>query len=301
LPLITAAIGLTTEPILHRVDARWTMAFCAALGDDEDLYFDTTRASGARAHPLFAVVPEWPVVVASRELLTRRGLTADELRRAVHVSHDCHLERLIRPGDRLTTRGTILAIEPHRAGARVMVVFETREQGDALVCRSFHGTLFRDVELMAVNKAPVAGLAAAFEMPPPALPEGSADAGFADEFEIPLAAGFAHVYSECTRIWNPIHTDRAVARAAGLSGTIVHGTAPLALATSAIVKHYAGRDPRRVARIGARFRAMVGLPQVLRVQCQRPLVVDGVTLVPFVVRDEGDRVVLAAASVSLRA
>jgi hypothetical protein len=48
--------------------------------------------------------------------------------------------------------------------------------------------------------------------------------------EVPLAATAAHVYTECARIWNPIHSDAAVASGAGLPGIILHGTATLALA-----------------------------------------------------------------------
>src|SRR5712691_1422061 len=38
---------------------------------------------------------------------------------------------------------------------------------------------------------------------------------------VPIAALAAHVYTECVRIWNPLHTDTAVAAHAGLPGLIV--------------------------------------------------------------------------------
>ena len=46
---------------------------------------------------------------------------------------------------------------------------------------------------------------------------------WSERVEVPYHLG--HVYTECARIWNPIHTDLAVARAAGLPGPILHGTA----------------------------------------------------------------------------
>ena len=49
---------------------------------------------------------------------------------------------------------------------------------------------------------------------------------------MPVSATAAHVYTEGARIWNPIHTDAAVAARAGLPGIILHGTATLALAVS---------------------------------------------------------------------
>ena len=49
-----------------------------------------------------------------------------------------------------------------------------------------------------------------------------------NEIRVPIGAGAAHVYTECARIWNPIHTDTAVTAKAGLPGIILHGTATLA-------------------------------------------------------------------------
>jgi acyl dehydratase len=82
--------------------------------------------------------------------------------------------------------------------------------------------------------------------------------------DVPATA--AHVYTECARIWNPIHTDAAVARAAGLPGIILHGTATLALAVSAVLELAGGIDPRQVRRIGGRFSAMVTMPNTLKVR-----------------------------------
>jgi acyl dehydratase len=82
---------------------------------------------------------------------------------------------------------------------------------------------------------------------------------------VSVAAGLAHTYTECARIWNPIHTDRAVARAAGLPDIILHGTATLALAVSAAVAR-AGGPATPIARIGCRFTGMVPLPSTITVE-----------------------------------
>jgi acyl dehydratase len=76
----------------------------------------------------------------------------------------------------------------------------------------------------------------------------------------------ALVYTECARIWNPIHTDVAVARAAGLPDPILHGTATLALAVSRVVARELGGEPGRVADIRARFSGMVPLPSSFTVR-----------------------------------
>ena len=82
------------------------------------------------------------------------------------------------------------------------------------------------------------------------------------ELPVTVPAGLAHVYTECARIWNPIHTDVAVARAAGLPDIILHGTATLALAVSRVL-HHATADPRAVRRVSGRFTGMVPLPSRL--------------------------------------
>ena len=55
MPVPTDMVGDRIGPIRHEVDARWIMAYAAALGDTQDCYFDTRRASGIVAHPMFAV------------------------------------------------------------------------------------------------------------------------------------------------------------------------------------------------------------------------------------------------------
>ena len=82
-------------------------------------------------------------------------------------------------------------------------------------------------------------------------------------------SGAAHVYTECARIFNPIHTDRAVALAAGLPDIILHGTATLALAVSELIKGFADGNPARVKRLGGRFSAMVLMPGMLSLRAQR--------------------------------
>ena len=58
----------------HDVDARWLMAYAAALGEDDAALLRHARADGPVAHPLFAVCYEWPAALAIRAL--RRSPTA---------------------------------------------------------------------------------------------------------------------------------------------------------------------------------------------------------------------------------
>jgi acyl dehydratase len=76
----------------------------------------------------------------------------------------------------------------------------------------------------------------------------------------------ARVYTECARIWNPIHTDVAVARGAGLADPILHGTATLALSVSRLIARDLGGAAERVREIRARFTGMVALPSSFTVR-----------------------------------
>jgi len=87
-----------------------------------------------------------------------------------------------------------------------------------------------------------------------------------EEVEVAVDRFAAHTYSECARIWNPIHTDSAHAAEHGLPGIILHGTATAARALTVVVDGLLGGDPRRVTGMSCRFTAMVLMPNTLTVR-----------------------------------
>ena len=265
MPLTRAAVGLTTTPVTHHVDARWLMSYAAALGDTDVGYLDTSSASGIVSHPLFAICPEWSVALASRDLLKSKGLTDQEFRRGVHATHDSHIYRLFRADEEIITESVIVGVEQRKPGAFVTTRFDSTTSQGELVCRSFNGTLFRGVEVAPGNLSvqETAGLPA-----PPAV--AGIDETVDQTIEIAVPRNLAHIYTECARIFNPIHTDVAVAHSAGLPDFILHGSATLALAVSAIVRNYAAGSPERIVRISAQFRGMVLLPSKLTLRCGVP-------------------------------
>jgi acyl dehydratase len=178
----------------------------------------------------------------------------------VHATHDLRIHRPIRAGDELDTTIRVIAAEQRRPGVYEVMRVETTTAGGEPVATTDMGALYLGVDLdgdavPAETDEPGAGAGA----------DGGAGAGAGDEVAVrrPLARGFGHTYTECARIWNPIHTDPAVAAAAGLPDIILHGTASLALAVSAAWPLLGGPD--RVGRIRARFSGMVVLPDELSV------------------------------------
>ena len=258
MPLNSSIVGSAGEYLVSEVDARWTMAYAAGLGDVLRCYVDTLAPGGVIAHPLFPVCFEWPVIVAMREMFDRTGLTVDEARRGVHASHDLIIHRPIRPPMRLRTRATVAGIEARKPGAFQLTRLETVDEQGLAVCTSWYGSIYREVAVAGPNRMPQDGQS---------TPEPR-DASMQpiSEIAIPVASGLAHVYTECARIFNPIHTDAAIAHAAGLPEIILHGTATLALAVSKIVAAEAHGDASRVTRIAGRFGAMVVMPSTIKLR-----------------------------------
>lgn len=257
MPLHTSMVGSRTTPITHDVDDRWLMAYAAGLHDLNPRYLDT-QAHIVCAHPVFPVCLEWPAILACRDGVGFESVSDEERARGVHAAHDLHLMRPIRPGDRLSTQLTVIGLNAIRPGAAQLMRIDTRDASGELVCRTYQTGISRAVSVL--------GDAVAGE-PAPAWPQppGPASDTPLARHRIEVPAGAAHVYTECARIWNPIHTDRRVALGAGLPDIILHGTATMALAVSCLVDHYLGGDPTRVRRLGGRFSAMVLMPDTLTV------------------------------------
>jgi len=258
MPLNSSIVGATGEALVSEVDARWTMAYAAGLGDLLPCYMNTLSPGGIVAHPLFPVCFEWSVTLAMREMFARSGLTIDEARRGVHASHDLIIHRSIRPPSRLRTQATVAGIEKRKPGAYQLTRLETFDEAGSAVCTSWYGSIYRDVAVEGPDRMPI-------DAPTPPAPRDTSGQPVT-EITIPVAAGMAHVYTECARIFNPIHTDAAVAHQAGLPAIILHGTATLALAISKIVAAEVHGDPLQVRRIAGRFGAMVMMPSKIRLR-----------------------------------
>lgn len=248
MPVPADWIGRTLGPRETAVTPRLSLAYAAAIGAEAPCYTDDARPGGIVAPPPFCVCLEWPLV--GDQLYAQLRAAAGEALNSVHVLQDSHFHRVIRPGDRLRTSGRVVDIRATRAGAYVGARFDTSDaaSGQAVVT-TWWGAMLRGME--------VAGEGRARE----AAPELRADAGLpmppAGRVEIPVARLLPHVYSECARIWNPIHTERAAALARGLPDIILHGTATWALAGQALLAVHGGAEPARLLRLGGRFKGMV--------------------------------------------
>ena len=108
------------------------------------------------------------------------------------------------------------------------------------------GSVYRDVALI--------GDPTQIEAPPPGEPDWTPGPK-AEAVTIPIPREMPHVYSECANIWNPIHTERRQALAAGLPDIILHGTTTWALAGLTLLRRYG--FSKSLNRLTGRFSGIV--------------------------------------------
>jgi acyl dehydratase len=240
LNLSSNIVGQQAGPLEHRLDARWVMAYNAGLGERSDV-----------VHPLFPVCYEWPVSHAIRALPVLKPIAG----LLVHAQHDLVIHRPLKADETVSCTVRVASAEPRSPGAFVVYRFEARDANGKLVTVTDFGALYRGVRLDRAAGEPV-------NDPLPL------DTKFEQAGEIAIAATAAHVYTECARIWNPIHTDVVYARAAGLPDIILHGTATLAYSISSLLKTF-HIEASAVRRVACRFAGMVLMPSTLSVHAAR--------------------------------
>jgi acyl dehydratase len=241
-----------------RIEKRWIMAYNAALGE-----------VSAAPHPLFPVCYEWDATRALREATGLQVLNAQ----LVHAQHDLVIHRPPRAGEMLTTVARVVAAGQRKPGAFVTIRLTARDAKGEPVTTSDYGMLYRAVSLEGASRS-LEDLS-----DPPRHSKELKSIG-----DVPVAATAAHVYTECARIWNPIHTDPEYARAAGLPGIILHGTATLALSVSRVISFFRRNS---VTRVRCRFAGMLLMPSTLSVHAST----EG-TSIAFEARDERNQAVI---------
>jgi acyl dehydratase len=231
------------------VSTRQLMAYAAGIGAMDACYLDDLRDGGILGHPAFCVSLEWPVV-SGAEYQSAIGRAPGSPRGAIHVLQDSRFHRPIRAGEPVVTRARIAQVRQTGAGALVTSCVETLDSASgAPLVTSWTGAMFL--------RETVDGGPATHMEPPELRPDAGVVVPAPARLALETSPGLAHRYSECAAIWNPIHTERAAARAIGLPDIILHGTCTWALAGQALVQAAAGGDPRRLKRLAGRFKGMV--------------------------------------------
>jgi len=263
------------------------LAYSAGIGERSEIAYDDTSPNFV-ASPLFCVTPEWQFVISARR--DQLGLSPAESLRAVHAGQSTQFHSLLRPGVKIRVAGSIVSARQTRAGALLTTQITICDcENGRLISETLSEGMYRDVLLEGGDRT-VAGFRG--------IPRTSID--FADVFEtvVPLDRWFAHRYTECAAIWNPIHTELRSARAAGLPSTIVHGTALWALAGKAVADAYGDGDTRVLKTLSARFSAMVTAGTSIAIRHSR--VPSDHTVVAFAVFNESGKAAITDGLARLR-
>jgi acyl dehydratase len=277
MPVSSTSIGRARTKT-NVITPRWALAYASSLGLTSDTYLDDSRGGALVIPPTFCVCLEWTLsdIEIGESLL---DLSAEERRMGVHAIQDSRFFRPLRLGMSVTTTSTLVYLRRTRAGTFTLTRFDHADAatGEPLVT-SYSGGMLRGVAM----DADFAGDIPAGYVEPPEMFDSNPAMS-----EVRMDRSLPHTYSECARIWNPIHTERAVALAAGLPDIIVHGTITWALSAREVCKSV-NADLGQLKRLAARFRSPIiaGLPMTVAIGRM-----EGEFAVPFsAANDRGDAI-----------
>ena len=180
------------------------------------------------------------------------GVTIEEQRRVVHAEQDTEILGPIRPGIRVISKGRLVAAKRIKPGTMTVSRLTLESEDGRLLSTSYSTAIYREVTLQGEDS---------IEQLPSDWPQKETTTSWKETI-IPIPRELPHIYAECANLWNPIHTEREVALAAGLPDIILHGTCTLALALKEVmdnnpkpVTHHDG--PVKLKRFAGRFSGMV--------------------------------------------
>jgi acyl dehydratase len=270
------------------VSKRRVLAYSAVMGDTSVERFDDARPEGIVALPQYCVALEWPLAIAP-ETGAALGLAAGEAQAVIHLRQDSEFHREIRPGNSLAITSVFTGVRSTTRGAIVRNRTETvnAETGTPVVTTRSEA-LFLGVTVDGDDQFDQT----AKSQPPDNGPETL------ERITVHIPRELPHLYTECTNIWNPLHTERAAALAAGLPDIILHGTATWALAGQQVAASYADGDAGRLRRLAGEFSAMVIPGEDIVIEHAR----DGAdtNIVRFVVRNHEGAVAIRNGVAELR-
>lgn len=273
--LATDGVGLASIANTTLIDTRYAMAYAAAISATNPAYFDDLTSGGTMVNPAIAFALQW----ASRG----RPDQKPNLRAApygVHASTDLIVHRPFRTGEAVTTQGMVLQMRQIPPGVYTVDRYRMTASDGELVAELYYNGITRGATLVGDDVV--------LEGEPawPDVPTGRSGTVLWRQ-EIPVPRWAAQQYTECARIYNPIHTEPSVAKAAGLPDIILHGSATKALALNAVIDRSFDGDARRITRLCGQLRGMVLMPSTIAVEVLAEAVVGGEKRVLFRTMTEG--------------
>ncbi len=250
-------VGTPLKNYQTKINWRQITNYAAAIQDNNPKYFDDRQKDPILSHPMFPVSVTWPVLSRLEEFIESKGFPKEILMTQVHYTEHLILHRMIRPEDELSITGTLKAFLPHRAGTHIIICLDAKDRNAAPVFTEYIGAMLRGV---SCGEGGSAGQV-------PLIPENKNKEKVLWTSVIHIDPLCPYVYDGCSNIEFPIHTSPKFAKAVGLPGIILQGTATLAYATRELVNNEADKDPARIAEIACRFTGMVQPGTDIKVCC----------------------------------
>jgi acyl dehydratase len=247
-------VGGFTIAKSYQLGARKIMAYAASINDTNEAYFDDTRIDRLSVHPAICFALQW-------NTRFRPDLPANPRAApfGVHAETDLRIYKPFEQDQIVTVQGQLISRRKISPGVFSVDRFRmTNSQGELIAELDYNG-ITRGATLNGPDREiePSPSVPSVSDLPEEPL--------WTKDINISRHAG--QQYTECSDIYNPIHTERSVALAAGLPDIILHGSATKAHALTTIVDRCFDGDPRRVTRLCGQLRAMVLMDTTIKVQC----------------------------------
>lgn len=168
--------------------------------------------------------------------------------RAVHAETDLTIHSPFQLGDVITTQGQVIERKQIKPGVLNVERYRMIDAEGRLRAEMDFSLIFRGATLTGSDRT----LESTRPPPWPVME---------DEPRVlsrrTVARSDLHLYTACSGIYAPIHTDFMAARRAGLEDIVLHGSATKALAVTTIIDELLEGDATRVRRVFGRLRAVV--------------------------------------------
>ncbi len=243
MPLNKDLVGKEYAPTTTEATLEAMQNYARAYNDDNRAFFDSSRAGGIIAPPMYAVVTLWASIMG---VVGDPDLKVDVVR-LLHGEQDMEFLHPIRPGDKITAVAKVVSIETKASGETLVIEINAKNQAGEQVNRTLFNAFIRSGG------------------------KGGSDARVAEPGRgEPIVTVAQQVdkdqtyrYKEASGDFNPIHVDENFAKMAGLPGIIVHGLCTMAFTSKVIIDKLCGGDPIRLKRLRVRFTRPVLPGQVI--------------------------------------
>lgn len=276
MPLDPAAIGATSEPKRVSWNARDCMLYALGVGaGTEDLAFTTNNTRDVSQQML----PTMPVTLGVDFSVLKQAGKIDWTR-LLHAEQEIHLLGDLPVDGEAVATTRIAEMWDKEKAALVVAETEGRTTAGEPLWRSRASLFLKGAGGWGGERGPSSGT------PEPTEPPTTTTT-------YTVADNQALIY-RLSGDYNPLHSDPAFAKRAGMDSPILHGLCTFGFAGRAVLDAVGG-DPSTIASIGARFASPVWPGDTLHVDVWK----SGDPTVQFRVRGRDDKVVLSGGTARL--